>query len=80
MTETVELKPCSSGQGATMNKLTKAQAELLRTLPTNCVDYYQPRKKLIEMGLATAGAGDSLLITPAGRAALTSNQEGNDEA
>lgn len=62
-----------------MNKLTKAQAELLRTLPTNCVDYYQPRKKLIELGLAIAGAGSSLLITPAGRAALTSNTDDSHE-
>lgn len=53
-----------------MGKLTKAQMELLRSLPANCVDYYPPRKKLIELGLAVAGMRSKLEITDAGRAAL----------
>jgi len=51
-------------------KLTKAQRELLLALPTHCVEYYPPRKKLIEMGLAAVGPRSQLVITPAGRSAL----------
>jgi len=65
-----------------MKKLTKAQAELLAELPTHVVPEYRPAQALIAKGLA-AWADDKttiMMLTPAGRAALTSNQEGNDEA
>lgn len=52
-------------------KLTKAQMELLRELPTNCVSYYKPAVKLVELGLAKwPSSGSRLEITEAGRSAL----------
>lgn len=48
-------------------KLTKAQMELLRELPTNCVSYYKPAVKLVELGLAKwPSSGSRLEITNAG--------------
>jgi hypothetical protein len=52
-------------------KLSKAQLELLKQLPTNSVSWYRPAIFLVENGLAEwSGAGSRLLITSAGQAKL----------
>lgn len=61
-----------------MGKLTKAQAELLASLPTTCADHYPPARALVQKCLARwerGNFGDRLVITPAGRAALEDGRE-----
>lgn len=57
-----------------MAKLTRAQITLLSGLPTSCVFYYPPAKKLVDLGLAkwaNGSPGGRLVITDAGRRALS---------
>lgn len=63
-----------------MKKLSKAQLDLLRSLPANVVEYYQPAKKLIEFGLAQWSAKweGRLERTAAGDAALAPQAEAGE--
>lgn len=58
-------------------KLTKAQLELLRELPTTCVREYKPAQVLVEQALAEwrTEASATLTITNSGRAALAKEGE-----
>lgn len=55
----------------TETKLSTAQLELLKQLPTNSVTWYRPAVFLVQNGLAEwSGSGPRLVITAAGQAEL----------